>query len=433
MPGLPTADPYLPDHGDPSYSVRHYDLDLVYVPDGNRLRGTAVLSVVVLAETHRLVLDLAGLAATKLRIDGARLKKWSARSNRLVLQLDRAVAAGAELTLTIAYGGSPQPVIDRCHGDAGWEELEDGVIVAAQPHGAPTWFPCNDRPDDKATYRIELSAPSGYTVVANGNLAQKRRRASVDTWTYVMDRPMASYLATVQIGRYDTTEHAPSLVTIAPPDADLAGSFDQQPAMMAFFERVFGDYPFDGYAAVVTDDELEIPLESQSLSTFGRNFCSTDWSQVRLIAHEMAHQWFGNAVTLRHWQDIWLHEGFACYAEWLWSEESGGPHTCDGWACHHHERLADLPQDLVLADPGPELMFDDRVYKRGALALHALRLAVGDESFFGLLKAWAAERRGASVTTAELLEFAGERTGVDVSGLLGPWLFETALPAFPQG
>lgn len=433
MPGLPTADPYLPDHGDPSYSVRHYDLDLVYVPDGNRLRGTAVLSVVALTETNRLVLDLAGLAATKLRIDGARLKKWSARSNRLVLQLDRAVAAGAELTLTIAYGGSPQPVIDRYHGDAGWEELEDGVIVAAQPHGAPTWFPCNDRPDDKATYRIELSAPSGYTVVANGNLAQKRRRASVDTWTYVMDRPMASYLATVQIGRYDTTEHAPSLVTIAPPDADLAGSFDQQPAMMAFFERVFGDYPFDGYAAVVTDDELEIPLESQSLSTFGRNFCSTDWSQVRLIAHEMAHQWFGNAVTLRHWQDIWLHEGFACYAEWLWSEESGGPHTCDGWARHHHERLADLPQDLVLADPGPELMFDDRVYKRGALALHALRVAVGDESFFGLLKAWAAERRGASVTTAELLEFAGERTGVDVSGLLGPWLFEAALPAFPQG
>ncbi|MCG8154308.1 M1 family peptidase, partial [Pimelobacter simplex] len=353
MPGLPTADPYLPGHGDPSYSVRHYDLDLTYVPDGNRLRGTAVLSVVVLDDTSRLVLDLAGLAASKLRVEGARLKKWSARSGRLILQLDRTVSAGGELTLTIAYGGSPQPVIDPHHGDAGWEELEDGVIVAAQPHGAPTWFPCNDRPDDKATYRIELSAPSGYTVVANGTLAQKRRRASVDTWTYVMDRPMSSYLATVQIGRYVTTEHAPGLTTIAPPDADLAGSFDEQPAMMAFFERVFGDYPFDAYAAVVTDDDLEIPLESQSLSTFGRNFCSTDWSQVRLIAHEMAHQWFGNAVTLRRWQDIWLHEGFACYAEWLWSEESGGPRTCDEWARHHHERLASLPQDLVLADPGP--------------------------------------------------------------------------------
>ncbi|AIY16514.1 M1 family metallopeptidase [Pimelobacter simplex] len=433
MPGLPTADPYLPGHGDPSYSVRHYDLDLTYVPDGNRLRGTAVLSVVVLDDTSRLVLDLAGLAASKLRVEGARLKKWSARSGRLILQLDRTVSAGGELTLTIAYGGSPQPVIDPHHGDAGWEELEDGVIVAAQPHGAPTWFPCNDRPDDKATYRIELSAPSGYTVVANGTLAQKRRRASVDTWTYVMDRPMSSYLATVQIGRYVTTEHAPGLTTIAPPDADLAGSFDEQPAMMAFFERVFGDYPFDAYAAVVTDDDLEIPLESQSLSTFGRNFCSTDWSQVRLIAHEMAHQWFGNAVTLRRWQDIWLHEGFACYAEWLWSEESGGPRTCDEWARHHHERLASLPQDLVLADPGPELMFDDRVYKRGALTLHALRAAVGDEAFFGLLKAWATERRGASVTTSEFLDFAGERTGADVAGLLGPWLYETALPGFPQG
>ena len=432
MPQLPTADPYLPGHGDPSYGVRHYDLDLTYVLDGNRLRGTAVLSIVVRQATARLVLDLAHLTATKVRVDGARLKKWSSRSERLVLQLDRLCPAGTELTVTIAYGGSPQPVVDRHHGDAGWEELEDGVIVAAQPHGAPTWFPCNDRPDDKATYRIELSAPSAYTVVANGTLVDKRRRASVDTWTYEMDRPMATYLATVQIGRYVTTEHAPSVATIGPADVDLTDSFDTQPAMMAFFSRVFGAYPFDGYTAVVTDDDLEIPLESQSLSTFGRNFCTPDWSHVRLIAHEMAHQWFGNAVTLSRWSDIWLHEGFACYAEWLWSEESGGPMTCDGWARHHHERLTGEPQDLVLADPGPEVMFDDRVYKRGALTLHALRVAVGDEAFFALLRAWVEARAGGSVTTAEFLAFAAEQTGADVAALLRPWLYEAALPGYPQ-
>ncbi|GAA3672863.1 M1 family metallopeptidase [Nocardioides ginsengisoli] len=432
MPQLPTADPYLPGHGDPSYAVRHYDLDLIYVLDGNRLRGTAVLSLVVRESTSRLVLDLAHLTATKVRVDGARLKKWSARSERLVLQLDRICPAGTELTVTIAYGGSPQPVIDRHHGDAGWEELEDGVIVAAQPHGAPTWFPCNDRPDDKATYRISLSAPSGYAVVANGTLVDKRRRASVDTWTYEMDRPMATYLATVQIGRYVTTEHAPSVVTIGPADVDLTDSFDTQPAMMTFFSRVFGAYPFDSYTAVVTDDDLEIPLESQSLSTFGRNFCTADWSHVRLIAHEMAHQWFGNAVTLRTWRDIWLHEGFACYAEWLWSEESGGPFTCDGWARHHHERLTAEPQDLVLADPGPEVMFDDRVYKRGALALHALRVAVGDQAFFEVLRGWVAARAGGSVTTEEFVAFAADATGVDVAGVLGPWLYEAALPGCPQ-
>ena len=117
---------------------------------------------------------------------------------------------------------------------------------------------------------------------------------------------------------------------------------------------------------MITDDELEIPLESQSLSTFGRNFASADWDAVRLVAHELAHQWFGNAVTLREWKDIWLHEGFACYAEWLWSEESGGD-SGRRRRPGHHAKLADLDQDLLLADPGPALMFDDRVYKRGAL------------------------------------------------------------------
>ncbi|TQK72671.1 M1 family metallopeptidase [Nocardioides sp. SLBN-35] len=433
MPHLPTADPYLPGHGDPSYAVRHYDLDLVYVPDGNRLNGTAVLDLVVREQTARLVLDLAHLRASKVRLDGGRVKKWTGRDHRLVLQLDRPAAAGASLRLTIVYGGSPKPVIDKYHGDAGWEELEDGVIVAAQPHGAPTWFPCNDRPDDKATYRLTLAAPTGYTVVANGTLVAHQRRASLESWTWVMDRPMATYLATVQIGRYETTEHDARTRTIGPPDADLVDSFDQQPAMLAFFERVFGPYPFDAYAAVITDDDLEIPLESQSLSTFGRNFCSSDWSQVRLIAHELAHQWYGNAVTLRRWQDIWLHEGFACYAEWLWSEESGGPRTCDGWARHHHERLADLDQDLLLADPGPELMFDDRVYKRGALALHALRIAVGDDAFFAVLRDWASSRAGESVTTGDFLDFASAHTGADVAAVLGPWLYDAALPAYPRG
>ncbi|GAA4812333.1 M1 family metallopeptidase [Nocardioides caeni] len=431
---LPSADPYLDGHGDRSYGVDHYDLDLAYVPDGNRLRGTARLDLVLHEETARIVLDLARLTVDKVRLEGARIRKWSTRGDRFVVQLDREHPAGTQLGLTLGYGGTPQPTVDRHHGDAGWEELEDGVIVAAQPHGAPSWFPCNDRVDDKASYRITMSAPAGYTVVANGLLVDRRRSASSETWTWLMDQPMAPYLATMQIGRYRATEHAtePPLVTFAPSDADLSGSFDQQAAMMHYFEHVFGPYPFESYTAVVTDDELEIPLESQSLSTFGRNFLSTDWSRVRLIAHELAHQWFGNAVTYARMQDIWLHEGFACYSEWLWSEESDGPHSCDEWARHHHDKLDGLDLDVTLADPGAEQMFDDWVYKRGALTLHALRLHVGDAAFFDVLRGWVAEHAGGSVTTEDFLAFAAERTGEDVATLLHPWLYDAALPPYPE-
>ncbi|WP_370290824.1 M1 family metallopeptidase [Nocardioides sp.] len=433
MSSLPTADPYLADHGDRTYGVRHYDLDLAYVLDGNRLRGTARLEVEVLEATDRLVLDLAHLKVDKLRAVGVGVRRWSTRGARVVLQLDRRLTVGDRVELTLGYSGRPRPLVVREHGDAGWEELEDGVIVAGQPHGAPTWFPCNDRPDDKATYRIAVSVPTGYTVVSNGELIERRRAAGGEQFVHAMDRPMATYLATLQIGRYSVTEHGgtPPVRTIGPADADLEGSFDAQPAMMAFFSEVFGPYPFDSYAAVITDDELEIPLESQGLSTFGRNFCSPDWSQVRLVAHELAHQWFGNAVTLARWSDIWLHEGFACYAEWLWSEASDGPRTCEEWAQHHHERLSELDQDLVLVDPGPEDMFDDRVYKRGALALHALRRHLGDDAFFDLLRRWVADHSGTSVVTDDFRAAVTAAGGAEALAVLEPWLDDEALPPLP--
>ena len=94
--------------------------------------------------------------------------------------------------------------------------------------------------------------------------------------------------------------------------------------MIALFEGLFGPYPFDAYTVVVTDDDLEIPLEAQGLSVFGANHMDGRRGSERLVAHELAHQWFGNSLTVGLWRDIWLHEGFACYAEWLWSEASGG-------------------------------------------------------------------------------------------------------------
>jgi aminopeptidase N len=432
---LPTADPYLPGHGDRSWSAAHYALDLDYDLAGNRLRAEAVIDAVADDELTRVVLDLAGLDVAKLTVNGRPPAKYAIRGNRLIVTLRTPITKGVAFRLAVKYAGAPKPLIDKRHGDAGWEELHDGVIVAGQPHGAPTWFPCNDRPDDKASYSISVTAAADYTVVANGELVDRKRGSSTVTWRYEQVEPMATYLATVQIGRYVEHSYPDAPVpmrTLAPSDVDegFEAAFGRQPEMMATFIGWFGPYPFDGYTAVVTADDLEIPLESQTLSTFGRNFCREDWHAVRLVAHELAHQWFGNSLTLRRWQDIWLHEGFACYCEWLWSEASGGD-SADQWARHHHERLSGLDQDLVLADPGPELMFDDRVYKRGALTLHALRLDVGDDAFFALLKDWVAEHRGGSVTTEEFRAFAAESAGADLDELFDAWLNQTELPDLP--
>ena len=430
-PAATMTDAYVPDHGDASYGVRHYSLGLAYKVVGNRLDGDARLSCVAHADVRSVELDLAHLRVAKVWVDG-RPARFTHRRNRLVVPVD--AAEGTEFELRITYAGNPRPLKARHLGTAGWEELADGVIVAAQPHGAPTWFPCNDRPSDKATYTVTILAPQDYFVALSGELTTRTQRGSGVEWTYEMTTPMAPYLATCQIGRYTSRDLARKVVVVAP--ADLSGpdydaSFGRQPEMMELFEDRFGDYPFETYTCVVTDDDLEIPLESQSLSTFGRNFASEDWEAVRLVAHELAHQWFGNAVTLTEWKDIWLHEGFACYSEWLWSEEAGHG-TADEWAERHHDRLADLDQDLLLGDPGPELMFDDRVYKRGALTLHALRRTVGDKDFFKVLKTWVEDNTGESVTTADFEACVAEVTGSSQGELFDAWLRETDLPDLPS-
>ncbi len=425
------ADPYLPGHGDVRFQVEHYDLDLQYRVHSNHLDAKAHLRLTARELLPDLVLDLHSLEVTSLLVTGAAVARWTHRSSRIRIRFRAPVEPGTELGVSVTYRGRPRPMPGP-DGPTGWEELTDGVIVAAQPHGAPTWFPCNDRMADKATYRVAVRTDPGYRVVSNGTLTEQRRIGRRVKWVHEQHQPMSTYLATVQIGRYvvEEQEGGPVPSALAAPPAQMPSvraAFADQPRMLKTFVALFGRYPFDAYTVVVADDPLEIPLESQTLSTFGTNHLDRGWEAQRLIAHELAHQWFGNTVTAASLSDIWLHEGFACYAEWLWSEAVGRT-TAQEEAERHHALLARLPQDLVLTDPGAHCAFDDRVYKRGALTLHTLRRAVGDDLFFALLRAWVDIHRYGVVTTADFEELVRDETAVDPERLLGPWLRDAALP-----
>ncbi|MFC8302063.1 M1 family metallopeptidase [Specibacter sp. NPDC057265] len=436
-------DPYVPLHGSTSYAVEHYDLDLELRLAGNRLQGRAVITARALVPLTSVELDLIGLGMDKVAVDGARVLKHSQRQGKLQLQLASPLPAGTQFTLDIRYSGLPSPH-NSDWGDVGWEELDDGVLVAGQPTGAPTWFPCNDRPDDKASYRFTVTTDAGYTAVCNGTLLSHSRKSSRESWVYEQSAPMATYLATLQIGRYRRlTLPAPEgrsqlPITVAVPkklQATAAAALARQREMVEAFTRCFGPYPFPSYTVVVTEDELEIPLEAQTLSILGSNHLTTGWEEQRLIAHELSHQWFGNSLTLASWCDIWLHEGFACYAEWLWSEESGAMGVA-ARAAAAHAKLRAEPLAFAIGDPGPEQMFDDAVYKRGALALEALRCAAGEANFFALLHRWVAENRHGSVSTAGFVALADQLCatvpGFSAAGILTPWLYQTALPALPR-
>jgi aminopeptidase N len=432
---LTIGDSYVPSSGNGGYTVSHYDLELDYRVSTNRLAATAVITATATHELSRFSVDFCGLVATRVTVDGVAPSKLVESARKLTISPARTIPAGAQFVVTVRYGGSPHPVRSPW-GDLGWEELTEGVLVASQPSGAPSWFPCNDHPSDKAAFRIGITAESSYTVLANGRLTSRVRRASRTTWTFETVEPMATYLASIQIGLYREVALArvPVPQTVFVPPSIVARAqkdFADQERMLALFERSFGPYPFGEYSVVVADDDLEIPVEAHGFAVFGRNHIDGLGRSERLIAHELAHSWFGNSLTATTWKDIWLHEGFACYAEWLWSEESGGP-TADRLAHQHWARLSHLPQDLAIGDPGPELMFDDRVYKRGALTLHALRTIIGDDPFFELLSSWATENRYGNVTTEGFYLHARERSTVDLDDLFESWLFTERLPVLPQ-
>jgi aminopeptidase N len=432
--GAPSAgDPYVPHSGNGGYRVRHYDLELAYGPASNRLEGTAVIDATATQRLSRFSLDLERMHIGRVTVDGRRPTRFAVRAGKLLITLGSALAAGSTFQIRVTYTGNPRPLTGPW-GEIGWEELTDGVIVASQPNGAPSWFPCNDHPSNKATYRIGLTVDSGYRVVANGDLVEHRVRAGATHWVYEQRQPMATYLATVQIGRYELLDLPAAAVrqqALAPGrlSASVAEQFARQDEMMACFIDRFGPYPYDDYTVVVTDDELEIPLEAQGMSIFGANHLDGEYE--RLIAHELAHQWFGNCLTVGAWRHIWLHEGFACYAEWIWSEASGGA-SADQLAERHWHRLADKPQDLILDDPEPDLMFDDRVYKRGALTLHALRRVIRDEAFFDLLRSWVAAHRHGVVSTDLFLAHVSSAAGADAAAELTSWLSEPKLPRLPD-
>jgi len=430
----PVIDPYLPANGNFGYRVSRYELELEYKVTINRLSGAATITAVTLAALQTFTLDLSdALSVTKVSVNGKRPAHFRLSSGKLHIALADALPAGAAMTIGLRYGGTPRP-IRSYWGEVGFEELTNGVLVAGQPNGAASWFPCDDHPSAKASFRIQISTDSPYYALANGELLSRRVRAGMTTWTYEQAEPTSTYLVTLQIGSYNRRRMAKNGVQMHAvlPDR-LRHNFEQdfadQPKMMKLFVKLFGPYPLStGYTVVVTDDDLEIPLEAQGISIFGANHCDGQGSAERLIAHELAHQWFGNSVTAKRWRHIWLHEGFACYAEWLWSEHSAG-RSADDWAQYYHQRLAGSPQDLLLADPGPRDMFDDRVYKRGALTLHALRRRIGDESFFALLRDWTTRYRHSSAVTDDFTGLAANYAHESLRSLWDAWLYSARVPA----
>ncbi|GGM54430.1 peptidase [Micromonospora sonchi] len=428
------ADPYVPGSGNGGYDVAHYRLAVRYDPANDRLAGRAEVTATATHGLSRFNLDLAGLDVSSVAVNGVPAEYRHA-DGELVVTPGSGLATGSRFTVEVVYAGVPEAVTDGVLGGGGFQHTEDGAIALGQPHSAATWFPVNDHPSDKATYDIEVTVPDGLAALSNGVPGERTSADGWTTWRWAERSPMASYLTTLVIGDYrvDTGSHGGKpLVTAVPSGLPATGpearSLARTGEIADFLAGRFGPYPFEAYGGVVVaDTRIGYALETQSRPVYGPGFFRQGEPNYGVVVHELAHQWFGNSVALAGWRDIWLNEGFASYAEWMWAEHDGGTTAQRNFELQY----AATDWSRRTLDPGVGQMFSTAVYKRGALTVHALRRTVGDDAFFEILRAWTTERRDGTATTADFVALAERVSGRSLGSFFDAWLTNTTPPALP--
>ncbi|WP_422743744.1 M1 family metallopeptidase [Micromonospora sp. WMMD754] len=436
-PGAPGAgDPYFPGYGNGGYDVAHYTVKVRYDPDTDKLTGTTTVRATATTDLSTFNLDLAGLTVRSVTVDGA-AARHARDDDELVVTPATGLTSGNGFVAEIRYDGRPEALRNEVLGEGGWLHTADGAIALGQPESASTWYPVNDHPSDKATYDLEITVPKGLTAVGNGVPKGRTTTGGWTTWRWSEGSPMASYLTTVVIGKFRVTtgQHKGRPVYSAVTTRVAEGAPDRSIARTVevadYLESLFGPYPFDAYGGVVVaDDRIRYALETQSRPVYSAGFFRQG-DNTDVVAHELAHQWYGDSVSLQRWQDIWLNEGLATYAEWLWAEHSGSSTVQRTF----EQQYANAPGQVWRTPPGKpgvENLFGRSVYDRGGMTVHALRVAVGDTAFFTILRTWAAERRNGNGTTADFVALAERVSGKKLGKVFDAWLYGTERPAAPK-
>ncbi|MFJ8629158.1 M1 family aminopeptidase [Streptomyces sp. NPDC093568] len=441
---LGIGDRLYPHLGNPGYDVASYDLAFTYSGNNSKpLKAVTTIDAWTTADLEHVNLDFAHGKVESVEVDGEAASFRSAGED-LVVTPSEQVPDGSWMRITVRHTSDPVYGEKR---EGGWVRTADGLAMANQADAAHVVFPCNDHPSDKALFTIRVTAPNGYTAVANGLPTDVDRAGRSTTWTYRSRHPMATELAQVSIGRskvvHRTGPHGLPVRDVVPAEdrVRLEPWLKKTPGHIAWMENKVGRYPFETYGLLMAHASTGFELETQTLSLFERELFTQaafpKWYVEAIMVHELAHQWFGDSVSPRTWSDLWLSEGHATWYEALYAAEKAGrpleTRMKAAYAASDRWRAAGGPPAAPKApSPGKKNgIFRPNVYDGAALVLFALRQEIGRPAFERLERLWVSRHRDGVASTADFVVLAEEVAGRELDGFLHPWLYGKKTPPMP--
>lgn len=428
---------------DREVDVEHYRIAVTLDPGARRLDGvTTIRARVLAAEVRWLELDAVELEIRGVA-EGATARRFEHDGKKLRVELGERRRRGAELELAVTYGAQPRRGLYFVGPDAGYPDKPSQAWTQGQDEDSRYWFPCVDAPHEKATSEVIADVPAGWYALSNGVLVDDRVAGDrrVQHWRH--DQPHSCYLVTLAAGDFAVVEDrwrdVPVVYLVARgQEAAARRTLGRTPQMLELFSRLFGvPYPYPRYAQVCVADFIFGGMENTSATTLTDVIllderAALDDDEEALVAHELAHQWFGDLVTCRDWGEGWLNEGFATYAEYLWREHADGRDEAD--------LLLEEFGEMYFAEDGaryrrtictkhydePIDIFDHHLYDKAGRVLHMLRQTLGDEAFWKSLAHYLTKHRHGVVETRDLARAIEDATGRVLDGFFSQWILDGA-------
>lgn len=464
-------DRLFPEIGNGGYDVRHYDIALNYDPASNEFEPGTKTTITALATQplSDFSLDFDGLTVSAVTVDGqpAGFARESpaacsptvppvetCAATKLVVTPATPIDSGQTFQVAVAYTGEPQPHIDPWDKPDGWIRADngtsaDGAWVACEPVGAQTWFPDNDDPRDKATFDFEITVPEDNEPadgtlmgIANGELVgEPTSSEGLTTWHWRESFPLATYLATATVGNFDFAQ------SMTPAGLQLNNAIDssystsakesidatlaREEEILDFYAPLYTPYPFDSAGAIVDwVSGIHYILEVQTKVLFP----SLASAQPYILAHELAHHWWGDSVSIIHWSEVWMNEGWATWSHWSWRYAEGGSSTSPAQQFTNNYTPGGK-WETPPAEPTAAGLFDTfPTYTRPAMMIEALRQILGETEFTRLTRQWQGAHRYGNGTEAEFIELAQEVSGFTgaqlarLNDFFQEWLYGTTQP-----